>query len=102
MSRFQIGDRVIVTDTAEDWDWWIASMNRLRGAEGVVTGFQEERYPEDSIWAGTDDVFACVEFEEFDSKCFFPDWVLSIVSPAEKLERVMSVFTLFGGVNGGL
>ena len=94
MSKFKVGDRVVVTKARTDWEYWAYTMTELVGEHGEVVDIEyegDEGYP----------VVKFYERNEWDTY-FFPDDALDYqeTDRPEDIAPVMELKSLFGGIDG--
>ena len=94
MSKFKVGDQVVVTKARTDWEYWAYPMTELVGEYGEVV---------DIDYQG-DEGYPVVKFDyrnEWDTY-FFPDDALDYqeTERPENIAPVMELRSLFGGIDG--
>lgn len=97
MSKFKVGDRVVVTKARTDWRYWTLPMTELVGEFGEVV----DRYYEG------DEGYPVVRFEDEETDWntyFFPDDALDYqeTDRPEDIAPVMELRSLFGGIDGAV
>ena len=89
MSKFEIGDEVVVIEEASNWGYWMPIMAETVGRSGEVVDFETVEgvsYPTVEFGTG-EDTFTY----------FYPDWVLRYAKDwaPEELESTMTILDLF-------